>query len=95
MKSAKKHLLRALAAATEKSVEEALATTSGYPNAEAMRAALLKSLFSHPAVKLATVQVHKMSQSISVNPKMKPRVTDIRKLDGHVQAPRLKPRKHG
>jgi hypothetical protein len=93
MKKAKKHLLRALAAAAEESVEEAVAESAGYANADAMRAALTKALFAHPEVKLATAQVHAMARAAKPLPKSKPRAIDISKLDGHVQAPRLQPRK--
>jgi hypothetical protein len=95
MKRAKKHLLRALAAAAEESVEETLAEASGYANADVMRAALTKALFSHPKVKLATEQLHQRAAKDQAPPKLKPRAREISKLDGHVQAPRLKPRKHG
>jgi hypothetical protein len=93
MKQAKKHLLRALAAAAEESVEQAVAQSAGYANADAMRAALTQALFAHPEVKLATAQVHKMAKAAMPLPKLKPRTKELGKLDGHVQAPRLKPRK--
>lgn len=95
MKAEKKHLLRALASNAEASVEEAIAEASGYASADAMRAALAKALFNHPEVRKATVALHKKARVAAAAPKLKPRGVDIRKLDGHVQASRLQPRKHG
>jgi hypothetical protein len=93
MKQAKRHLLRTLASVAEEKVEEAVAEASGYANAETMRAALAKALFSHPQVKKAIVGLHKKTHAEGPPlRKFKPRGREISKMSGRIQASRLQPR---